>query len=96
MLRQRATRRCAVAPLSLPKHFSPARAPSGSPSTGGSRLRFFLAQALILVIVALVIAAVVFRSGRAANALAKVRDFVLLYVLVIVAFGLFQYIRQVT
>ena len=59
-------------------------------------MRFFLAQALIVLIIGLVIGAVVFRSGRAANALAKVRDFVLLYVLVIVAYGIFQYVRQVT
>ncbi len=51
-------------------------------------------MALVLLIVTLVVAAVVFRSGRAARLLHRLRDFILLYVLVIVALGLFTYFRQ--
>jgi len=54
-------------------------------------VRIFLFQALAVTMVALVAAAFVFRSGRARRTLDLIRDGILLYVLAILALGLFTY-----
>jgi hypothetical protein len=54
-------------------------------------VRLFLVQALLITIVALVAAAFVFRSRRARRTLDLIRDGILLYVLAILALGLFTY-----
>lgn len=57
-------------------------------------MRLFILQALILLSVFLVVSAVVFRSRRARRTLDYVRDAILLYVIAIVALGLWTYFRQ--
>jgi hypothetical protein len=54
-------------------------------------VRLFLVQALVITVVALVAAAFVFRSSRARRTLDLIRDGILLYVLAILALGLFTY-----
>ena len=57
-------------------------------------MRLFLVQALIVTMVALVVAGFVFRSHRARRTLDWIRDGILLYVLAILAIGLFTYFRD--
>jgi hypothetical protein len=57
-------------------------------------VRVFVFQALILTLITLVVASFVFRSKRARRTLDYVRDGILLYVLAIVALGLWTYFRQ--
>ena len=57
-------------------------------------MRLFLVQALVITIVVLVVAAFVFRSARARRTLDFVRDAVLLYVIAILALGLFTFFRD--
>jgi hypothetical protein len=57
-------------------------------------VRLFLVQALVVTIIALVAAAFVFRSSRARRTLDLIRDGIVLYVLAILAVGLFTYFMQ--
>jgi heme A synthase len=57
-------------------------------------VRVFLLQALVLTVVALVLASVAFRSVRARKTLDIIRDVALLYVLAILALGLWTYFSR--
>jgi steroid 5-alpha reductase family enzyme len=57
-------------------------------------VRLFIVQALVLTIIALVVSSVFFRSSRARRTLDYIRDAIVLYVLAVLALGLFTYFRQ--
>lgn len=57
-------------------------------------MRLFIVQALVLTIIALVASSVLFRSARARRTLDYIRDAIVLYVLAVLALGLFTYFRQ--
>lgn len=57
-------------------------------------MRIFLVQALVVTLVGLAVAAFVFRSPRARRSLELVRDGVILYVIAILALGLFILVRD--
>lgn len=57
-------------------------------------MRIFLVQALVITFVGLAVAAFVFRSPRARRSLEFVRDAIMLYVIAILALGLFIFLRD--
>ncbi len=57
-------------------------------------MRLFLIGVLVITVIVLAVMALVFRDKRASRLLHRVRDAVLLYVLLIFALGIFTYIRQ--
>jgi hypothetical protein len=57
-------------------------------------MRLFLVQALIAVFAVLIVLAVIFRSVQAQKALRFLRDAVFLYVIALLAFGVFLIIRE--
>ena len=57
-------------------------------------MRLFLVQALIAVFAVLIVLAVIFRSVHAQQALRFLRDAVFLYVVALLAFGVFLIIRE--
>ena len=57
-------------------------------------MRVLLVEAVVAVFVALIVAAVVFRSKGARGMLQKARDAVLLYVILIFLLGLATYLRR--
>jgi hypothetical protein len=57
-------------------------------------LRVFLIQALVLTVAMLVVAGFLFRSGQARTTLGWIRDGIVLYIIAILAIGLFTYFRM--
>jgi hypothetical protein len=63
-------------------------------ASAGRPVRGFLLQFAVITAAAMIVAAFGFRSPRARRGLAFVRDAIVLYMLAVLALGLFTYFRQ--